>query len=124
MLSFLINLYCVLSMFPDLEKVMILGYFILICSFHSAQYSQRMSMLFCNPLADVESSKRSSANIIIFITLSFICMGSADCSFKYFGISLVDIEEESAQVITLFYTYLAVIWLRNYFVMDKAVGCV
>ena len=58
-------------------------------------------MLFCNPLADVEGSKRSSSNIIIFITLSFICMGSADCSFKYFGISLVDIEEGSPQIIPL-----------------------
>ena len=51
-------------MFPDLEKVIILGVFIFICSFHSAQYSQGMSMLFCNPLADVESSTRSSVNSI------------------------------------------------------------
>ena len=42
-----------------------------------------MSMLFCNPLADVESNKTSSAYIIVLITLPFICLGSADCSFNY-----------------------------------------
>ena len=37
-------------------------------------YSQRIHVLFCNPLTNVGSNNRSSANIIVFITLSFICM--------------------------------------------------
>ena len=66
-ISLFVNWYFILSMFPYLEKV-------IMCSFHSAQYSQRVSILFCNPLADVESNKRSSANIIVCIALLYFYM--------------------------------------------------